>query len=177
MQVIICDDEFSTCVQLENYIEKYSQEHFIKADIDVFYDGESLCEYLKSSSSVDLLFLDIELPKCNGVEVGKYIREKLENEETEIIYISSKTNYAMKLFQCRPMDFLVKPITFPMVERTLDIVMKRELVNRKKITVKIDRENRVFFIKDILYFRSENKTVIWSCSQEKHLNFLLNWMI
>ena len=71
----------------------------------------------------------------------------------------SKTNYAMKLFQCRPMDFLVKPITFPMVERTLDIVMKRELVNRKKITVKIDRENRVFFIKDILYFRSENKTV------------------
>ena len=31
---------------------------------------------------VDLLFLDIELPKCNGVEVGKYIREKLENEET-----------------------------------------------------------------------------------------------
>ena len=88
MQVIICDDEFSTCVQLENYIEKYSQEHFIKADIDVFYDGESLCEYLKSSSSVDLLFLDIELPKCNGVEVGKYIREKLENEETEIIYIS-----------------------------------------------------------------------------------------
>ena len=99
MQVIICDDEFSTCVQLENYIEKYSQEHFIKADIDVFYDGESLCEYLKSSSSVDLLFLDIELPKCNGVEVGKYIREKLENEETEIIYISSKTNYAMKLFQ------------------------------------------------------------------------------
>lgn len=159
MQVIICDDEFSTCVQLENYIEKYSQEHFIKADIDVFYDGESLCEYLKSSSSVDLLFLDIELPKCNGVEVGKYIREKLENEETEIIYISSKTNYAMKLFQCRPMDFLVKPITFPMVERTLDIVMKRELVNRKKKTVKIDRENRVFFIKDILYFRSENKTV------------------
>ena len=70
----------------------------------------------------------------------------MENEETEIIYISSKTNYAMKLFQCRPMDFLVKPITFPMVERTLGIVMKRELVNRKKITVKIDRENRVFFI-------------------------------
>ena len=30
---------------------------------------------------------------------------------------------------------------------------------QKKITVKIDRENRVFFIKDILYFRSENKTV------------------
>ena len=72
MQVIICDDEFSTCVQLENYIEKYSQEHFIKADIDVFYDGESLCEYLKSSSSVDLLFLDIELPKwCRGWKIYK----------------------------------------------------------------------------------------------------------
>ena len=106
MQVIICDDEFSTCVQLENYIEKYSQEHFIKADIDVFYDGESLCEYLKSSSSVDLLFLDIELPKCNGVEVGKYIREKLNNEIVQIAYISAKTEYAMELFDYRPINFL-----------------------------------------------------------------------
>ena len=74
----------------------------------MFYDGESLCEYLKSSSSVDLLFLDIELPKCNGVEVGKYIREKLENEETEIIYISSKTNYAMKLFLMQTDGFSCK---------------------------------------------------------------------
>ena len=159
MQVVICDDEYSTCAQLEHFVEKYFKEHFMKATIEVFFDGDSLCKYLQSSPTVNLLFLDIELPKCNGVKVGKYIREELENEVTEIIYISSKTNYAMELFQCRPLDFLVKPITCSMVEKTLDIVMKREFVNQKKITIKMNRENHGFFIKDILYFKSENKMV------------------
>ena len=84
---------------VEHFVEKYFKEHFMKATIEVFFDGDSLCKYLQSSPTVNLLFLDIELPKCNGVKVGKYIREELENEVTEIIYISSKTNYAMKLFQ------------------------------------------------------------------------------
>lgn len=159
MQIIICDDEYSTCMQLEDFIEKYFEEHFIKANIEVFFDGDSLCRYLQNSQTVNIVFLDIELPKCNGVKVGKYIREELGNETTEIIYISSKTNYAMELFQCRPLDFLVKSITHTMVERVLDIAIKRELADQKKIIVKTNRENRGVIIKDILYFRSENKNI------------------
>ena len=39
---------------------------------------------------IDILFLDIELPGENGVSVGEYIRNVMENENLFLIYISSK---------------------------------------------------------------------------------------
>ena len=54
--------------------------------------------------------LDIELISTNGIKVGKFIRDELENLEIAIVYISSKSSYAMNLFRVQPIDFLVKPI-------------------------------------------------------------------
>ena len=57
-----------------------------------------------------MLFLDIELITTDGIQVGKFIREELKNLETTIIYISSKSSYAMQLFQVQPLGFLIKPL-------------------------------------------------------------------
>ena len=43
----ICDDEKGTCANLENIIYKFEDEHGFQFDIDVWYSGEKLCEYLK----------------------------------------------------------------------------------------------------------------------------------
>lgn len=157
--VIICDDEYNVCAELENDIERYFKEHFLKGTIEVFFDGNILYNYLRRSDAIDLLFLDIEFPKSNGVEVGKYLREEQGNESVEIIYISSKTNYAMELFQCRPLDFLVKPINYTMVKKIMDVVVKRDRVTKRKVSFKTDKGKRIFLTKDVLYFRSDNKTI------------------
>ena len=67
-----------------------------------------------------MLFLDIELPKMNGVAVGQYIRETLKNETIQIAYISSKQEYAMELFEMRPINFLVKPLYEKKIENVID---------------------------------------------------------
>lgn len=46
---------------------------------EVFYSGDTLLDYLKREK-INILFLDIELPGKDGVMVGKYIREVLEEE-------------------------------------------------------------------------------------------------
>lgn len=124
-RIAICDDEKSTCGELENYIKHYCGSHFKQAEIGVFYSGEALCEYLKRNEYFELLFLDIELPSINGVDVGQFIRKTLGNEYMDIVYISSKENYAMQLFQYRPLDFLIKPITPETIERILNAFVKR----------------------------------------------------
>ena len=53
----------------------------------MFFDGDTLTEYLKKEKAPDILFLDIELPGMNGVEVGKYIRDILRNTDMFMIYI------------------------------------------------------------------------------------------
>lgn len=68
-RIAICDDEKSTCAEIESYILMYSKLRFIRNEIEVFYSGEAFCEYVKQGNFFDLLFLDIELPAINGIEV------------------------------------------------------------------------------------------------------------
>lgn len=93
---------------------------FIEYEIDVFYSGETLCKEMERTK-YDLIFLDIELPRMNGVEIGKYIREIKKDNLTQIAYILSKQEYAMELFQVRPIDFLVKPLDEAQIGNVIDI--------------------------------------------------------
>ena len=145
MKTIICDDEKSTCSELEEIILKYAKEKSVSLVTEVFYSGDTLLDYLKREK-INILFLDIELPGKDGVMVGKYIREVLEEENIFLIYISSKENYALQLFQNRPFDFLVKPIEAAKIYHVLD---------------NIQTQNSTYRIsyKDILYFQSTGRKI------------------
>lgn len=93
MKTIICDDEKSTCSELEEIILKYAKEKSVSLVTEVFYSGDTLLDYLKREK-INILFLDIELPGKDGVMVGKYIREVLEewtNEDDVCIVYARQT--------------------------------------------------------------------------------------
>ena len=71
-----------------------------------FLTGKELCRFIESEHSFDIIFLDIELGDINGVEVGKFIREKQKDQVVQIVYISAQTKYyCMELFDIRPMNY------------------------------------------------------------------------
>ena len=84
----------------------YGKEHKIQMNIDIWYQGESLCRFLRENKKIlDVLFLDIELLTTNGIEVGRFIREEQENMETAIVYISANSSYAMEFISCTAYRF------------------------------------------------------------------------
>lgn len=155
----ICDDEKGTCAELENIICDYMDANGLEVDISVWYKGESLCRFLEKESILDILFLDIELVSTNGIQVGKFIREELENMETVIIYISSKSSYAMNLFRIQPLDFLIKPL---MKEEIEDVLSRSiSLYERKNQIFQYRIKGYIFKVpfKEIIYFSSQNKKI------------------
>ena len=107
----ICDDDEGLCGELEKMLYDYGKENKLQMNIDIWYQGESLCRFLRENKKIlDVLFLDIELLTTNGIEVGRFIREEQENMETAIVYISANSSYAMDLFRVQPTDFLIKPL-------------------------------------------------------------------
>ena len=72
MRAIICDDEISTCAEMEKILREFAFKNSIKLETEVFYDGNTLKQYLIRETVPAILFLDIELPGANGVEIGKY---------------------------------------------------------------------------------------------------------
>ena len=120
INIAVCDDEIKICSHVENILINILSHKFLEYDIDVFYSGEALCEEMERTK-YDLVFLDIELPKMNGVEIGKYIRETNNDNITQIVYISSKQEYAIELFKVRPIDFLVKPLDEEQVGKVIEV--------------------------------------------------------
>jgi len=160
IKVAICDDESKLCTQLEEQIERTAEEYIFKCEIDIFFTGEKLCEYLENGKIYDVIFLDIELKTMNGVNVGETIRKRYGMEVTQIVYISAKEKYALQLFKTRPLDFLIKPIhenaVVEVMQNVMEIIQKNES-ELFEYHVGYDTYKRP--IKEIIYFESVNRTV------------------
>lgn len=159
MKIVICDDDKTTCALLEDQLKAFFTGINVKIELDVFFNGASLMEYLKREKSPDILFLDIELPGLNGIEVGKYIRNTLNNSDLFLVYISYKTEYALELFQNQPFDFLIKPMKkqqiYSVIEKILNIIGKNECIFEYKNQ---GLSHRIHY-KDILYFQSNGRKI------------------
>lgn len=105
-------------------ILQYAEKNKLRADIQVWYAGEELCRYLEQGGHLDILFLDIELIKLTGIEVGDFIRNGMKDRGMQIVYISGHSEYAQKLFKTQPMDFLVKPVTVQQIADSLELAVK-----------------------------------------------------
>lgn len=163
----ICDDGINICSLLEDMILHYTNEKKMKADINVWYTGEGLLKYLKQEGSLDILFLDIELFQLTGIEVGSFIRNKLEDRGMQIIYISGKASYARQLFKTQPTDFLVKPITQSQVNEVLGLAIKIIGRNAEKFEYQNGRDYYYVPYGEIIYFVSEGRKIKIVTQQEE----------
>lgn len=94
-----------------------------------------------SSNSVDLLFLDIEMPELSGIDLIK----KLGNKKPLIIFTTAKKDYAVEAFELNVVDYLIKPVS---QGRLLQAVEKaQEALDSNKEEVKIEEQGFVF-VKD-----------------------------
>ena len=155
----ICDDGINICSSLEEMILLYAEKNRVKTDVKIWYTGEELCKYLEEGGHIDILYLDIELFKLSGIEVGDFIRNRLEDRGMQIIYISGEPAYAQKLFKSQPMDFLVKPITRKQIEDSLDLAVKLVEKNAKKFEFQNGRDYYYISYGKIIYFESEGRKI------------------
>lgn len=125
----------------------------------MFYSGEELCKSMLSELNFDLIFLDIELKLLNGVEVGIKIREEMKNNTVQIVYISGKQGYAMELFQIRPMNFLVKPLSKEKITQVIKKFIELSQRDNQFFEFNIGKTFYKIPFKDILYFESERKKI------------------
>ncbi|MDE7342103.1 MAG: LytTR family DNA-binding domain-containing protein [Lachnospiraceae bacterium] len=155
----ICDDGENICTSIENMLLQYAQEKNIQVDTNVWYTGENLRNYLVSGGYLDILFLDIELFKMTGIEVGAYIRNQLDNMSLQIVYISGKASYAQQLFKTQPLDFLVKPVLQEQINEVMDMALKIAKKRNERFEFKQGKDYYYIPMGDIVYFESKGRKV------------------
>ncbi len=136
LRIAVCDDIPDVVAQVNEYLSEYAQHKNCELDVKSFYNAEDLWEHLKSIHC-DLIILDIELVKMNGVELGHLIREKLNDHAVNIIYISAMDTYDRQLFDVQPLNFLPKPIQKEKLYNTIDLAIQL-----------VDDRNHIFTFKN-----------------------------
>lgn len=159
IKIAICDDHNIICSQIEEIILNYSKKISCKIEIDVFYSGEKLIEAMNNGENYDLIFLDIELELLNGVQAARIIRDEIKNERTQIIFISGNDSYALELFEVRPLNFLIKPLSTEKIEATINKAIKLIKTNNQFFEFSFSKYTYKVLYSDILYFESEGKKV------------------
>ena len=155
----ICDAGENVCTSIEKMLLQYAKEKNVQIDTNVWYSGENLRDYLISGGHLDVLFLDIELFKMSGIEVGGYIRNQLDNMRLQIVYISGKASYAQQLFKTQPLDFLVKPISQQQINEVMDIALKIIKRRNERFEFRYGKEYYYVPMGDIVYIGSEGRKV------------------
>lgn len=163
---IIVDDEPPATRILENYIGKVN---FLEK-AGIFNDSLKALEFL-NSNSVDVIFLDIQMPQLTGLQLSKIISKNIK-----VIFTTAYPDFALEGFELNAVDYLLKPISF---ERFYQAVSKLNSEPKSEtviapnspdfIFVKTDGKNKFqkVFLSDILYVESlQNYVCIHTSKQQ-----------
>lgn len=107
MRICICDDDDIMHQEIRQCLLPFFTESGLPQITDLF-SGEELIARYSSSTDFDIIFLDIEMGKMNGIDTATEVRKYAP--EAIIIFVSSHKNYVFDAFRCEAFHFLVKPI-------------------------------------------------------------------
>ncbi|GBL35089.1 sensory transduction protein LytT [Filimonas sp.] len=101
-KVIIVDDEINCAEVLEILIKQNFEDLQI---VEKFTSSKKALEFLQSNS-VDLIFLDIQMPFMTGID----LLHKLEKHNFHVVFTTAFDHYAINAIKLSALDYLLKPI-------------------------------------------------------------------
>lgn len=119
--IAIVEDEAAFAAQLQEYLEKYQEENDVRFKVSFFADGEDI---LKDYQPLyDIIMLDIEMPRVNGMQAAEQIRE--QDMDVTLMFITNMAAYAIRGYEVGALDFMMKPINYYTFSMKLTRVLKR----------------------------------------------------
>lgn len=119
--IAIIEDEAAFAAQLQEYLDKYQEENDVRFKVSVFEDGEDI---LKNYQPLyDIIMLDIEMPRLNGMQAAEQIRE--QDTDVTLMFITNMAAYAIRGYEVGALDFVMKPINYYTFSMKLTRVLKR----------------------------------------------------
>lgn len=151
LRCVIIDDEPGAQYVLENYIGELNY-----AEVSAkFFNAIEAYHFLKNNP-VDVLLVDINMPQVDGFGLLDMVGDKIS---PAIIFTTAYSDHALKGFEYGAIDYLHKPIRF---ERFVIAMEKAQRwcnarqpeETTEHIEVKVNGQNRLLKISDILYVES-----------------------
>ncbi len=164
MRIAICDDEKKICDLIKNKVESYYSSQGMEFDIRVFYNGEEVLAW--DLDSIDVLFLDVDMPGKNGLEVAKLIRER--NKEVLIVFMTAYSEFVFESFKVDAFRYLVKPVECQELKETLDAIGRKFEETQDVLTFQFQNETFRIKCSDIIYIEGMRDKIWIYCKDQTY---------
>jgi DNA-binding LytR/AlgR family response regulator len=129
---------------------------------------------LLQKNKIDLIFLDIQMPKLTGIEFLKALADP-----PLVIFTTAYSEYALEGFELDVVDYLLKPISFARFLKSAEKAQSYLHARNKEVSI----TNEFFFIKcngkiekiimaDVIYIEAMSNYVIIHTRQKKYITYL-----
>ena len=170
LNCIIVDDEPAAIRLLERYV---TDVPFLNLQSTFTKPLEALA-YVEANS-IDLVFLDVQMPQLTGVQLSRII-----NPKTRIIFTTAYSEFALDSYEVSAVDYLLKPIAF---ERFYKAVSKLQTADAESTSSNKDADDYIFiktdgkhnfnkvFIEDILFIEGLKNYVSVQLKNEQIITY------
>ncbi|MBS5586583.1 MAG: response regulator, partial [Clostridiales bacterium] len=105
----ICDDEASALEHTRLLAQAWAEQAGHAARIETFLTAEAFLIQYEEDKAFDLLLLDIEMARMNGVALARTVRA--QNREIAIVFLTGYADYIADGYDVEALHYLLKPIT------------------------------------------------------------------
>ncbi|TMI61284.1 MAG: response regulator transcription factor [Bacteroidetes bacterium] len=156
LRCLLIDDEPPALKVLASYISNIN-------GLEIVAQCKNAIEALDvlHQKTVDVIFLDIKMPKILGTEFLKNL-----SHPPKVIFVTAYRDYAVEGYELDAVDYLVKPVSF---ERFFKAITKlNRVIDKETVTttveykpnpeafvyLKVDKDMKKIFVNDIIYIES-----------------------
>lgn len=163
MKIAVVDDSREDAQRIVMYLEQFQQEGSLDFQTKVFYASVDFLE--EYHGEYDVIFLDIEMPGSNGLEVAREIRSR--DQSVGIIFITSLAQYAIEGYEVQAIDFMVKPVGYCNFSMKLEKAF-RFIENHREQDILLSNKEGIFRIRvsNILYIEKDRDYLCFHTNQE-----------
>jgi len=168
IKTIIVDDEPLALDVLETYIQQIPDLELVARCNNALEANEFL-----SKNEVDLMFLDIEMPKLGGLEFLKIL-----NKRPFVIITTAYPNYAVEGFELSVLDYMLKPISLDRFMKSVNKVREKMELKQGRVEPPSRHESQTGnSSEDYIFVKSDKKFVRIHYSDILYIEGLKDYVI
>lgn len=137
---IIIDDEAHAIEGLENYIATMPDFEILKT----YTDSVKALKEIKTGPDVDIIFLDVDMPTINGIDLAKEIRGSTD----KLVFTTGHTEHAYEAFEVQANAYLLKPYSLGKFVIAINkLFPTQEGMDHAFQSVEVEKNDDFFFVK------------------------------
>jgi DNA-binding LytR/AlgR family response regulator len=165
VNIAICDDNLEDMKTLLEALYAYDSSF----QISIYSDGQQFLEdWSEHKVLFDILFLDINIPVVNGIDIARKIQRG--STDLKIIFVSFSNKHYSEAYEVFAFNYIIKPVNSKKLNYILDKALNDiAKVRRKQICFSYKNSKFRIYCDNIMYIESRDKTIYFHMKDKRTL--------